>query len=158
MTITINLGCGKKQCNNCINIDIRREVSPQILADIEKPLPLKNGCADYILMHDVIEHFTLNETKNIIRECQRILKISGYLQIKTTYFDAVIQAYRKRLFSEPETIRRIFGTQDYKYNLHKYIYNPGLLSDIVANNGFPVQRVEEDRELGINFTLTAQKQ
>lgn len=51
------------------------------LANILDPLPFKTGIFSYVLSHDVFEHFSIVELKNIMPEVHRILCADGKLII-----------------------------------------------------------------------------
>lgn len=65
--------------------DIQASGLETILLDLRNKLPIKNNCIDGIILSDVIEH--IQNPKNLIFECHRILKKNGKLIIFTPSHD-----------------------------------------------------------------------
>jgi SAM-dependent methyltransferase len=85
MEVKLNLGCGKKKMNGYINVDINLNVKPDILCDLNRnPYPFKSETASYILMDNVLEH--LDDIISVLKECYRILKPGGILEIRVPYW------------------------------------------------------------------------
>lgn len=152
--VIINLGCGTLQYDNTINVDIRKEVQPNIIADA-RYLPFKPNTIDIIEAKDLIEHFTKNEAKNVLSECKLSLKKDGILRLTTPYFDRIIEFYKMRIFSEETTITKIFGRQEYNKNYHYHLYNPGTLSDLMLTQGWSL--VTPTITNDTNFIIEAKK-
>lgn len=75
----LNLGCGfaKFTAKNVVNLDAYEVCKPDVVADMEKPLPFEDETFDMILANHVLEH-----VKNwwaCFEECSRILKKGGML-------------------------------------------------------------------------------
>lgn len=68
----LNLGCGKNKKEGYINVDRLPEVSPDMTADLNEPLPWKNNSIDEIYCWNTMEH--LENPVQFISECHRILK------------------------------------------------------------------------------------
>lgn len=153
----LNIGCGSKKYTDCINIDVRREVRPEVQADL-RFLPFRDGVIERIIAEDVIEHFTREEAKLLLKECFRTLKLGGFLNIKTPFFDKIVKYYQERIFSEDEIVRRIFGGQDYESNFHMYIYNPSTMQILLEECGFKYSAYIGEEKGRSNFMMEAQKQ
>jgi len=59
------------------SIDLLPDRKPDIIADLEKPLPLEANSYDRVLCFNLLEH--LYKPKNLLSEANRILKSSGEL-------------------------------------------------------------------------------
>lgn len=153
----LNIGCGSKPYSNCINIDIRREVRLEVQADLLH-LPFRDNIFDKIIANDIVEHFTANQVKILFAECRRVLKMYRPILIKTPYLEAIFENYKRRIFSDREITRRLFGSQDYPGNFHFQIYNPGILIELMKECGFPASIYKEDPESSTNFILESYKQ
>ncbi len=78
--IRLNLGCGfRKEGETWINIDIRPEVNPDVIADIEKGLSYADSSVDEIRAHDVLEHINPDKVIFVMSEIHRVLKSDGVL-------------------------------------------------------------------------------
>lgn len=58
-----------------IKIDIMSEYSPDIIATLEKELPIKSNSVDCVLLFNVLEHVYAHHS--LVKEIYRILKSSG---------------------------------------------------------------------------------
>jgi predicted SAM-dependent methyltransferase len=84
----IQFGCGSNLLDGWDNRDSD--------CDIRKPLPYRDGCADFIFAEHVIEHLTPQQAWNFLEECHRILVHGGVVRI------AVPDAQRILLHSKPD--------------------------------------------------------
>lgn len=81
----LNMGCGERPLEGFVNVDIVKLKGVDIVHDMEKfPYPFKDNSADFILMDNVIEH--LNDTVGVMKECYRILKPGGRMQLVFPYY------------------------------------------------------------------------
>ena len=88
--IKLNLGCSIYKLHDFINIDITPliteatngdyDIKPDVVADVRK-LPYPDNYADFIYAGHLLEHFRWKETKAILKEWQRVLKVGGKLCI-----------------------------------------------------------------------------
>ncbi len=85
MKKALNLGCGRKQFPDFVNIDIDKEVNPDIVWDLNKGLPLeilkKKNYFEEIIMFESIEH--LQNFQKILLQCFEALKPNGKITITT---------------------------------------------------------------------------
>jgi len=77
----LNLGSGFRPQSDHINLDIRPEVNPDIICNIEEGLPFKDNCLDAVMAFDVLEHIHLGKTVEAIEEIYRVLKPEGRLSV-----------------------------------------------------------------------------
>lgn len=75
----LNLGCGhaKFPAKNVTNLDAYEVCKPDVVADLEKPLPFADESFDVILANHVMEH--LKNWWGCFEECARILAPGGKL-------------------------------------------------------------------------------
>jgi predicted SAM-dependent methyltransferase len=77
----LNLGCGLDRLDGFVNVDIEEKFKPDKILDLNKfPYPFDDDCVDEIRMYQVLEH--LDDVIMVIKECHRILKRGGVLDIK----------------------------------------------------------------------------
>jgi predicted SAM-dependent methyltransferase len=106
-----------------INVDIREDVNPDICTDISDLSQFKDQSVDYILAHDVAEHFPHEKVWAVLVEWIRCLKIGGKIEIQVPSIDR-IYADRDKIInrhkgdSSLRFSRLIFGGQDYPSNFH----------------------------------------
>lgn len=94
----LNIGSGKDFRDDCLNLDIADYRSPDILFDLNEPLPanglryaterfgeigLTKGSFDQIIANDVLEHITNLTTA--MKTCLDLLKVGGVFDISVPY-------------------------------------------------------------------------
>lgn len=75
----INLGCGYNKKDGFLNIDIREELRPDIVADISDSLPFKDNTISQVMALDFLEHIPVGKTIGVIEEIYRVLENNGIL-------------------------------------------------------------------------------
>lgn len=80
----INLGSGYNPEKGYINCDILPECKPDVILDLEKPLPFEDNSVDKVYTCQVLEHIK-NFTELMI-EIYRVLKPGGELEAKVPLF------------------------------------------------------------------------
>lgn len=79
----LNLGCGTDIRDGYVNVDFRQTHPSVVQVDLSKfPWPFEDDSADEILMLDFLEHFPYAQTKLILLECYRLLKMDGTLVVQ----------------------------------------------------------------------------
>jgi SAM-dependent methyltransferase len=112
----LNLGSGYQPLNPpWINVDYKEAPRVDQIVDLNGPWPWKDNSVDQIFSSHVIEH--LNDFVHFMRECQRILKVGGYLELQCPHGwseGAMGDPYHKRPFFEGTFASFIkgYGTQD----------------------------------------------
>lgn len=83
----LNLGCGLKKRPDCVNLDLRPAVVPDLIWDLEKrPYPLPRGHFEHIWALDVVEH--LHNLQDFVEEAYELLTPGGILEITTPHFSS----------------------------------------------------------------------
>jgi len=92
--LVIDLGCGKRPFEHDILKHAREYVGvdwgntlhgthADVLADLNKPLPLRDGMADHIVSFEVLEH--LAEPRVMLGEAFRVLRPGGQLTVSVPF-------------------------------------------------------------------------
>ncbi len=102
----LHLGCGKKHLNGYINCDISKDVNPDKIVDLEKPLPFKDNSVDEIIIYHTLEH--IHNFIPLMEEMHRICKNNALIKIEVPYF----RSYWA--YSDP-THCRFFGVHTFEY-------------------------------------------
>lgn len=149
--IALNLGCGEikiqfEDYKTC-NIDIRKDVNPDIVCSIIEELPFKNEEVDLIFSSHVFEHIGRNEIYNTLREWRRILKVDGIMIIIVPDLEvAAIELLSGTTI--PATWDILYGAQNYTENFHKSGYTKTALMALVEKYGFRIKSIEcRNREI-----------
>lgn len=103
----INLGSGNKYKEGWVNIDISKEVNPDIVLDASKePLPFEDNSCDEIIAIDFFEHILYPIP--VLNECWRVLKKDGLIMIE------VPMAGTNDFYKDPTHVRP-FVPETFKY-------------------------------------------
>ncbi len=92
--VVVDLGCGRRPFEQDILRRAERYIGvdwPQTLhglradiaADLNRPLPIRDGAADAVISLSVLEH--LREPEQLLREARRILKPGGFLYVSVPF-------------------------------------------------------------------------
>jgi len=163
--IKLNLGSGEERIPDFINIDIRSEVKPDIVCDLERNgIPFHDCTVDEIFMKDFLEHVSWRRVKWFLKEVCRVLKPKGKVFIRCPDFEAIVKKWMKQtddwkkwtLESDWEKLSFwIMGSQDYPYNLHKAVFTQKELRKLLEEAGFEVEEIKNDG--GTNILAIARK-
>lgn len=136
--VKVELGCGTTKNEGYIGIDRFPLLGVDIVADLDKGIPLEDNSVDIIFCSHSLEHF--DNLSNIVNEIYRVCKHKAIVNILVPYhMESVNLAnfYHKQVFNE-STFR--FFTNDVKTSLDiKDYYNPhasawGLASSDNSNS------------------------
>jgi len=164
--LTLNIGCGERAYKEypkgykCINMDNRPDLPAIDLVGDVRDISFPDNTFDYVLASDIIEHFTIKETKNLLIEWKRVLKPGGILEIRTPNLEFLARYYVKGggdgnhphpadFFSY-----HVFGGQDYPGNFHYVLFDRSWLLMICKECGFEELSYEEIVQ---NFTMKLKK-
>jgi len=128
----LNIGCGNIILDDiagfpCVNVDIR---------------PLDG------------EHFPKSETRELVKEWSRVLKIGGRIKFRTPSLKWVAHYYLHTGDAEFVSYH-IFGGQDYPGNFHYVIFDNKWLEQVCAEFNL---RVIDYKEIHSNFELVLVKE
>ncbi len=103
----LNLGCGRRRRDDCLNVDVNPAVEPDLHWDLDRvPMPLPEGSFEKIWANDVVEH--LEDVVAFMCEVHRLLVPGGTVEITTPHFSSA------NAFTDP-THRRQLGYFSFDY-------------------------------------------
>lgn len=143
--IKLNLGCGYDYRKEFINVDVRFDVNPDVVASLDI-LPFSNNYADLIVCQDILEHFSKPELNKVLPEIFRVLKPNGTLEIRCPDAEKIINKYVTKEYDIGKVLDYLFGGQDYPENVHKVGLTKFNLSEILTSHGFKIVRLEDADE------------
>ncbi len=152
--VKINLGCGNDKREGWINVDVFSKFKPDVLHDIHKPLPFKKNYADYILAHDILEHFTLEELDKVISSISSVLKTGGVLEVRVPNLDDIFERFN----NDHETRNEfIYGTtfETGVFGAHKVGFTKQMLVALMLKHDLVLQNFDK---VQTNFLVTFQKE
>jgi predicted SAM-dependent methyltransferase len=154
----LNIGCGDIILDDisgfpCVNVDIRLLDGVDIVCDV-RVLPFEDEEFDRIFASDIIEHFPKSETRELVKEWSRVLKIGGRIKFRTPSLKWVAHYYLHTGDAEFVSYH-IFGGQDYPGNFHYVIFDNKWLEQVCAEFNL---RVIDYKEIHSNFELVLVKE
>lgn len=157
--LSLNVGCGERTFKEypvgyrCINVDQRDLSNVDKVMDVRK-LEFPDEYFDYILASDIIEHFTIFETENILIEWKRVLKVNGIIEFRMPNLRAICKKYIDGGNDTKMTSWLIFGGQDYPGNFHFIGFDRELFRSIIEPLGF---KEIEYKDADNNFEMKARR-
>jgi len=154
---SLNLGCGELQFEHitgykCINVDIRPLDGVDVVCSV-KQLPFEDGYFDRILASDILEHFPLSDTEDLLAEWSRVLKTGGNMKFRTPSLKWVANYYL-RTGDAKFVSHHIFGGQGYKENFHYVIFDNVWLTELCSKFNLMAVDYKENHS---NFELVVSK-
>ena len=103
----VDLGAGDViRVPGAIRTDHARHVQPDVVLDVERPLPFADGSLERVFCYDVVEH--VERIPALLAEIHRVLRPEGTLFITTPHFSCA------NSFTDP-THRHHFGWRSFDY-------------------------------------------
>ena len=84
----LNLGCGRRKWRECVNVDIRREVDPDMVVDLERtPWPWPTDYAEEVRLFHALEHLgaDLRTFDAVMSELYRVCRPDGRVIITAAH-------------------------------------------------------------------------
>lgn len=151
----LNLGCGNDYRQGYVNVDLRTDCETDLVSDVTK-LPYEDGEVDEILALDLLEHFPVFRTLDILSEWRRVLKLGGLLAIKVPNLEELSKALLAR--ARPDmVVRNIYGGHrwgpDGAWDTHHTGWTPSMIRRDLELGGFRLL----SNDVGLNMTVKAAK-
>ena len=131
--VGLNVGSGQRPFSSTpsigwINVDVNPKWEPDVVADGMSMPMFESNTADYIVLHQVYEHFGLGEATPLVRECHRILKPGGSLIVTTPNLDALCRAWITGKIDDYIFCVNLYGAyMDDEADRHKWLYTQRTL-------------------------------
>lgn len=133
----LNLGCGAEILKGYINVDIRKVLGCNLIADVTK-LAIRDRTIDEIRASHVIEHVPKAMLPKVIKEWNRVLKMGGALNVYCPNARKVAQDYMEGLIDCMKFSRLLFGSQAHPEDLHYTSFDKERLEELFCASGFEV--------------------
>ncbi len=145
--LRLNLGCGPFKLKHFKNIDINKDLKPDIVADITD-LPFEPGTVDEIYAGHVLEHFDWRDGERALGHWVSMLRPGGKISVSVPDYDMLCRTYLAH--PTAERLREFNDRYIYSYiqkSPHKYAYNEALLEDVMMRVGLvSLKRMPVDHE------------
>ena len=137
--IKLNLGSGNTKIKDYLNVDMRDIDGVDVVHDLNKALPYKEGEVSNLYASHIIEHFWWMDTERILKDWYRTLKKGGSLVIWTVDFDKVV--YRLMVSANYDNMMldlnwRLFSKGVPEGQAHHSIFTRRSLGNLMKKVGF----------------------
>lgn len=159
MKTTLNVGCGERTFKEypegykCINIDERDLSNVDKVMDVRK-LDFPDEYFDYILASDIMEHFSISETEDILTEWKRVLKVGGIVEFRMPNLREICRKYVNGVYDAKMCSWLLYGGQDYPGNFHFTGFDRAWFKLIIEPLGF---KEIEYHNADNNFVMKVQR-
>jgi len=140
----LNLGCGELVRSGFINVDERQLPGVDKIVDIGGRLPWVDGMFDYVLAEDVLEHFPLARTGEVLTEWVRVLAQRGTIELFVPNVRKHIDMLLKGECSMTRFSQLLYGGQDYPGNFHYRCFDMDSIKEVMNKCGLIARKVKEE--------------
>jgi len=135
--VRLHIGSGPVELAGWVNVDVVPYDGVAVLTDVRLGLPFAN--VDFIFAEHFIEHLTLANGLQFLRECRRALTETGVLRLSTPSLDWVWLTHYKAP-SEMTADEELFGCLEINRAFHgwghQFLYNMRTLTRALHAAGF----------------------
>jgi predicted SAM-dependent methyltransferase len=145
--IKLNLGgAGEGYLNGRIpgflTVDLREGEGTDIVSNANDLSQFANGTVDEVYASNILEHFPIPKTLDVLKEWCRVLKSKGKLYVSVPDFDHIVKLYLKAGYTEWLNFH-LFGDQKHDLNYHYTCFTFATLAKALIDAGFSdVKRVK----------------
>lgn len=83
----LDIGAGTvERLPGAMRLDSARAVRPDVVADVNRPLPFRSDAFDVVGAYDVVEH--VDDLVRLVEEVHRVLRPGGIFQVTTPHFSS----------------------------------------------------------------------
>jgi predicted SAM-dependent methyltransferase len=133
--IKLHLGCGDKNIEGFINVDVRNLPTVDVVDDITILTSFKEESVDLIYASHVLEHIGRRDYLNVLKRWYSLLKKDGVLRISVPDFEEIVNHYSE---NKDLLILRgfLYGGQTYPENYHYCTWDFKTLENDLLTIGF----------------------
>ena len=133
--IQLNLGCFNKPLPGFINVDIRDNVSADVIDNAFTLEKFEKKSGDLIYASHMLEHLTYEETEKALMRWYEVLKDDGILRLAVPDIERVCAHYM--YYKDLEVLMHmIYGSQRHPYDYHKNGWDEDRLKKDLLSVGF----------------------
>lgn len=138
MSTKLNLGCGSEKLPGYINVDIDKNLKPDLVLDFSKyKLPYKDKTVNEVVIFHTIEHIQKRLHKPILGECSRVLKKGGKIYLSYPNFWECAQRWYENKNGHREFWEQtLYGRQAFPSDFHVCAVDPDELKGYLLALGF----------------------
>lgn len=154
-----NFGCGSSKLPDCINVDVNKDLKPDLVMDLIKfPYPLDTESAHKIYFLHTIEHIEEKFHVILLQEFHRILQHMGLLVLAYPEFEACASNYINNAFGKKEFWKHtIYGRQLYPSDFHVSLMDSREFKQLLNSVGFKIISMKPEVDEPYNTIVIAEK-
>lgn len=141
----LNIGCDANHLPGFINIDIREEAKPDLVADVTRGLNFKDSSIELIRLEHFLEHLFYIQVQSFLRECYRLLKVEGEIVIEVPDILKICKLLIEKKKPVKECLQAIYGGYAHSGinipQVHKWGWTGQALKDILEKTGFEIVKL-----------------
>lgn len=161
-SLRINLGCSRQILDGFVNIDLYSDDERVVCMDLRR-LALPDECAETVHADYTLQRFPHPETKTVLAEWIRVLKVGAELFLRVPSFRGQAKAYAEGVWNAETAARMIFGGQENEEDCYRAAFDPDSITLLLDGMGVRVTEIQEketrmqDGELHFHMTVRARK-
>lgn len=140
----LHLGCGNIRKEGFINIDVRPTDATDIICDIRN-LDYTDNSIERIESYHLVEHFKINDIKEIFKKWFAWLKEGGVLVIECPDLKKSFEEFFKNPFNEGVR-KAIWGDNRFPEDHHLYGFYEDNLIQLLGEAGFKIMEFSEGKD------------
>lgn len=103
----------------------------------------EDASVDTVYASNILEHWSLNKTVDVLKEWHRVLKPGGWLYVSVPDFHRAVEMYQKHGLT-PWLRYHLWGDQKHELNYHYTCFTLATLSKDLSDAGFrDIKRMKE---------------
>ena len=141
--IKLHLGCGRQRKEGFINIDYNKTRATDYVLDVVN-LPFPSNSVQQIENYHLIEHISIKDISQALKNWQNVLKPGGKLIMEFPNFDKNVESYLKR--GNEKRLSNIFGAQRFLGDAHLWGWNYKRMRSELEKQDFLKIRQEKPQD------------
>lgn len=139
--IRLHLGSDTKKIPGFVNVDIRPDVNPDIVANVTKLSQIRDNSVAEIYYCHGLEHLKYRQVPGALKEWKRVLVPGGILRLAVP--DMAVLAWMTSQANVPLRLVRgaISGGQEYPDNIHYSVWDWDTIQVALHQGGFSAVQV-----------------
>jgi len=139
--LKLHLGCGNRHIPGYINIDCQRTEAADFILDIDNIMIFcRHESVDVIYICHVLEHYSEQESKLLLKKLFWVLKPGGTLRVAVPDFNEICKRYIQN-HDLKELYGLLIGRHDIPYQGHKMVWDYRTLINALIGAGFNVEKI-----------------
>ena len=150
----VQLGSGKNDSNEYINMDMIEDKSVDIVHNLLTPLPFENNSIEVFFSNHVLEHIAIKDIDFVFNEIYRCLKSNGkFISVLPDFEAAALQFIAgKNLYNATGSIWgcATLGWTPPESHIHMYGWTKNSIKNKLLEHNFIINKLEQ---IGTEITV-----